>query len=362
MQEKLKDAVLQAEKIAGKNLSLPILSCILLEAEKNHLIVRANNLDLGFKKTIPAKVEEAGMTAVSGAVLSALIGGMGNEKGIKLSADEHVLSVKSSKNRATIKSLPHEDFPTIPPAPEGKSFSVEGSDLVRGIRSVSYSSSVGSVKPELSSVYLRKDDAGLVFAATDSFRLAEKRVRFGNGAADIEPMLIPFKNTSEIVRVLESAEGLVHVYTSKHQVSFVFGETYLTSRLLEGSFPDYREIIPKEAKTEVVLLKADLAESLKLANIFSDSFNQVSFSVKPKEKRFEITARNNSVGENSTEVPAALEGEETEANFNYRYIADCLQSIPSDSVSLSFAGAAKPMVVRGVSDKSFTYLVMPMNR
>ena len=131
---------------------------------------------------------------------------------------------------------------------------------------------------------------------------------------------------------------------------------------MDGSFPDYRQIIPKESKTEVVVLKEDLVRALKVATVFSDSFNQTTFSVNPAKKKLELKAKSADVGEGSTVLQAAISGESVEISFNHRYFSDCLASIPSDSVSISFSGANKPTVIRGVSDTSFIYIVMPMNR
>jgi DNA polymerase-3 subunit beta len=137
---------------------------------------------------------------------------------------------------------------------------------------------------------------------------------------------------------------------------------YLTSRVIDGVFPDYRQILPKEFKTEAVVLKQDLLSSLKLSNIFSDKFNQVNFSIKPKAKMFEISSINSDVGENKTNLDATMTGEDVELGFNFKYFLDCFQSINSDSISIKLNQSSKPMVISGVSDKSFTYLIMPMNR
>lgn len=361
VQEKLQTALSQAEKVAGKNLNLPVLSCVFIEAKKGQLLVMSTNLDLGFQSVVPAKVEEDGVVVVPASTFSAFISNIPREKSVKLSSDGLTLSVTTLKNRTIIKCLSPEDFPTIPELIKTQSFEIAARDLVRGFRSVSYSSSVSSIKPELSSVFAYPDGGDIVFVATDSFRLAEKRIKTKE-PKDFEPVLIPFKNVAEIVRVLETAEGFVEVRLNKHQIAFAFGGTYLTSRLVEGAFPDYRQIIPKEFKTEAVLLKEDLAQSLKIATIFSDTFNQAGLVLSPKEKRFELTTKNGNLGENTTTLDAALSGEAAASNFNYRYLADCLQSIDADSLSLSLSGPSRPVVIRGVSDKSFTYLVMPMNK
>lgn len=361
VQDKLRLLLSQAEKIAGKNLSLPVLSCFYIIAEKGQLTIRATNLDIGFQSSIPAKVDEEGVVAVPANILGAFVSSIPNEKSIKLVSDNNIFSVTSLQNRTTIKCMSHDDFPTIPELPQTEGFEIEAKEFIKGLKAVWYSSGVSSIKPELATVYVYSDDNDIVFVATDSFRLAEKRIKV-KSRKEFDRVLIPFKNVIEIIRVLEQAPDNVSVYLNKHQIAFVFGTTRLTSRVVDGTFPDYQQIIPKEFKTEAVVLKEDLARSLKIANIFSDTFNQVSVLISPKEKRFELTTKNSNLGENTSLLSGALTGEQAESSFNYRYINDCLQSIVADSISLSFAGAGRPVVLRGVSDKSFTYLVMPMNR
>ncbi len=360
VQEKLQKVLSQAERISSKHLNLPVLACVRLEAKKGQLMVRATNLDLGFESALPAKVDEEGVLAVPAGVLASFVANLQGEKNVKLKGDTNTLSVVTPKNRTVIKCVPSEDFPTIPEVSREQHFEISAGDFVKGLKAVWYSSSISSIKPELSSVFIYPDNDSLVFAATDSFRLAEKKVK--TKTVDFERLLIPFKNIPEIMRVLEEEDGGVEVRLNKNQIAFMFGGTHLTSRVIDGTFPDYRQIIPKEFKTEAVLLKEDLARSLKIATIFSDKFNQIHVNLAPSEKKFELTTKNNTLGENTTSLDAALSGERAEASFNYRYIADCLQSIDADSISLSFAGASRPVVIRGVGDKSFTYLVMPMNR
>lgn len=362
VQEKLQKILSQAERIAGKNLNLPVLSCFYVEAESGKLTIKATNLDIGFQSSIPVKVEEVGIVAVPANAFSSFVGNLSGEKSVKLKSDGTNLSVVTAKNKTNIKCLPFEDFPTLPNISEEKGFEINAKDFIKGLKAVWYSSSVSSIKPELSSVFVYPDDGFLVFAATDSFRLAEKRIKTKVTTKEFERILIPFKNVPEIIRVLENAEGTVLARLTNNLIAFSFGDTYLTSRVIDGMFPDYRQIIPKEVKTEAIILKEDLVRSLKTATIFSDTFNQVNVSVNPSEKKFELTTKNSTLGETATMLDAALTGESAEVNFNYRYISDCLQSIEADSVSLSFAGAGRPVVIRGVGDRSFTYLVMPMNR
>jgi DNA polymerase-3 subunit beta len=157
--------------------------------------------------------------------------------------------------------------------------------------------------------------------------------------------------------------GNISLRVSKNLISFESGGVYAVSRVTDGVFPDYRQIIPKGFIAEAVALKQDVMNSLKISNIFSDKFNQIRLIIDPKKKILEIQTKNSDVGENSTVIDAALTGERVEINFNCKYIADCFQSIESDSVSFQVSGPNRPMVIRPVSgDQSFMYLAMPMNR
>jgi DNA polymerase-3 subunit beta len=137
---------------------------------------------------------------------------------------------------------------------------------------------------------------------------------------------------------------------------------YLVSRLIDGSFPDYNQIIPKSFVTTATVLKDDLLNSIKASNIFSDALNQVKLKVDVKNKSLKIESKNNDIGEYDESINASVSGDNVELNFNNKYITDCMQSIPSDSLTLSFGGVGKPLAISGATDKSFLYIVMPMNR
>ncbi len=358
--EKIKNAISQVERITGKNLTLPILSSVLLVASSNSLKLRSTNLSLGIEVEIPAKIEKEGVLAVSGAVLNAVFSNVSQNDTVQLEEKDGNLSVKTKKSQIKLKGQPHEDFPTIPRV-SGASFEIDSKKLIDGIKSVYYSSSVSDIKPEISSVFLYVNADNLVFVSTDSFRLAEKKIKM-KGLEETTRILIPFKNVNEILRVFGDYHGFIKVCLNKNQISFSSENIYLTSRVIDGIFPDYRQIIPKEFTTEVVVLKQDLLNALKISNVFSDKFNQVNLKITPKEKVFELSSSNNDIGENKTYLDAVINGEAIELSFNYKYFLDCFQSIATDSISIKFSGTQRPMVISPVSDTSFLYLIMPMNR
>lgn len=360
--EKIEKALNLAERATSKNPTLPILSCVLLEAKNNTLLIKATNLDVGIEVSVPAKVEKEGVVAVNGGTLLGFIANTSTGDKITLESSGGNVNVSTTGGDATLKGFSHEDFPNTTKLSSGMGIMIDGAALSSGIRSVFYSASVSHIKPELASVVLYGDGKNIVFVSTDSFRLAEKKVAIGS-SKEIPQTIIPIKNAVELARVAEEfSNENVKLFIAKNQIAVEGKNIYFVSRTVDGAFPDYRQIIPKESKTEAVVLKEDLIRSLRVATVFSDTFNQTTFSVLPGKKRMQLKAKNADIGEGSTVLQAAISGEPIELSFNHRYFSDCMPSIQSDSVSISFSGPGKATLIRGVSDTSFVYIVMPMNR
>lgn len=349
------------EKVSGKNTNLPVLSCVLLIAKKGRLVLRATNLELGIEATIPAKVEEEGVVAVPASVFYSTISSTYGSAVVTLEVANNNLLISTTTSKTLVKALPCEDFPSLPSVKNPTEVVLPTEEFLRGIRAVWYSASLSSIKPELASVYVFVDGKRLFFVATDSFRLAEKHVPLQK-SVEFNPILIPFKNIADIIRVLDHQGGDTTLHISDTQVSFLFDTIYITSRLVDGTFPDYKQIIPKEKRTEAVVLKQDLVNVFKKVTVFSDRFNHVGFRVRPTKKEFTIEAENSEVGETTETLNAALSGEDLEINFNHKYVTDSFQSLSGDSVVLSFVGLSKPVIMRSVSDSTFLYLVMPLNK
>lgn len=356
---KIKKALVSVERITGKNLTLPVLSSILWVATGKTLKLRATNLNIGIEIEIPAKIEKEGVVAVRGDILSSLFSFLQGDAFVVFELINNNLLVKTNTSTILLKSIPHDDFPTIPTV-EGETFLIPSKKFIDGIKSVYYSASLSEIKPEIGSVYIYPEEDILVFVSTDSFRLAEKKIKIKQKLS-FEGILIPYKNIVEIIKIFDGVDEDLKISLQKNQISFSAENIYLTSRVVDGNFPDYKQIIPKNPTTKAVVLKQDFISSLKISNIFSDKFNQIAITIKPNEKIFEIESKNVDIGENTTMLAGALSGESVSANFNYKYILDCFQSTVGDSLSLELNGNNKPMIIRGVGDASFLYLVMPMN-
>ncbi|MAZ67255.1 DNA polymerase III subunit beta [bacterium] len=363
LKKDIEEAVEMASRAISNSATLPVLRCVVLETKgKSELELKATNLELGIKKTIQVDTKKDGKVAIPVQILGAALKTPSSQTKIGIETTEGSVVVTTGESKTTIKTIPVDDFPKIP-NPEAKdTYLVPTEVLVKGIRSVLHSVSTSLIKPELASVYMHHEDNHLLFVATDSFRLAEKKVVYKTDS-EFPTAILPAKNITDVIRILElQPPGNIELIIDENQCSIKRDGLYITSRIIDGSFPDYKSILPKEKTTEVVVLKEDLLAALRKAQIFSDKFGQVSLHIYPQKKTFTVSARNNDVGEVFASLTATITGEELDINFNHRYLLDFFQSISTDSVSLTFSGLGRPLILRGVGDSSFSYLVMPMNR
>lgn len=358
---KLIQALELACRISTKHVTLPVLQCVLLSAKDNLISLRATNLELSLEVVLPGSVTEEGVIAVPAQTLLQSLQFV-NEANITLRDDEGVLAVELEKTKTSIKSIPHEEFPTFQTQPlNGQVINRQTFSL--GIKTTLFAASVSSIKPELGCVYVQqKKEHSLTFVATDSFRLMEKTVPQKGLVLD-QSFLLPQKNAQEISRICDSlnedpqmvvAENLFSLWFPNHNV-------FVVSRLVSGSFPDYEQIIPKEYVSTVTVLRADLLKSFKKTSIFLNKYLQVSLALS-SGVGLTVSAQNSEVGHVTDSVKAVVVGEELNLNFNQNYLADCLSHINDDSLELRFAGIGRPLVIAGVTEKSLRYLVMPMNR
>ncbi|MBM3272005.1 DNA polymerase III subunit beta [Candidatus Kaiserbacteria bacterium] len=359
--ERLLRAVQLTERIVGKKESLPVLSCLLLETIEHGLMVRATNLEAGIEVMCPAEVLGSGTVAVPVSTFSQTIRTLQGDK-VTLSIIESNLIIESKGSKTLIKTVPHDEFPILPIQSDTEKISTPRKKLLEGLQSVMYAASPSMIRPELGSVFVSIHNEKIICAATDSFRLAEKKISNQNGLYK-EDVLIPLKHAIELTHILELlTNDNIDVYIDEAQMIVVGEGTKFISRIIDGSFPNYTEIIPKTFSTEATLLKNDFSEVLRKARVFSGIEQNIAFHIYPNKKIFSATARSSDVGEMSDTVEAALSGEDVDISFHINYLNDCLQAIKTDSIVLGFLGAYKPLVIKGVGDEGFTYLAMPLNK
>lgn len=359
--EQFASAVSVTARFAERRPNLPVLASILIVAESGRLILRATNLECGVEITVPAKIIERGIVAISASILAGFVSNA-RGKNISGSVVGELFKIETDRVSANIKTIPHEDFPILPKVSAERSFTEKSNDFARAIRNVVYCASTSAVKPELQSILLYGDGGKLTAVATDSFRLAEKTVPLRAGGT-VPQLLLPARNAAELMRILDGAgSSEVGLYYNDNQLSTQVGNIYYTSRLIDGSFPNYRQILPKSFSTEAVILREDFSAALKSLAVFSDKFSQISLTIAPEKKAILLTSRNPDIGEQTSTVHATISGGGLTMSFNSRYLADSLQAISGDSVRIHANGAGKAILIRDAVDESFLYLAMPMNR
>jgi DNA polymerase-3 subunit beta len=355
------ESILRAEKVTGKNHTLPILSCVLLHTQGNILTITATNLEVGVAYQVPIQGSEDGVVAVSGSVLVQVITTLPSHTQIQFTTTQGFLIIESAGMVSKLAIQNTEEFPALPHVEQAHEVQLPSKTLSTAIEHVSFCASNSTIKPELSSVYIHPDGSTLITAATDSFRLAEKKVPLQK-AVSAEPFLIPIRSIPDVVKFLESAPEYITLHINNHQLSVTTETAYLTLRLVSGTFPDYTQIIPKEYITEITTLRFDIERILRRAAVFTDQFNQTTLDIKPKKKKCSIYTQHTTVGETTDELTITGTGEDLTIRFNQRYLLDSLHSITTDSILLQFGGQSQPAIVRPVGDTTYIYLVMPMNR
>jgi DNA polymerase-3 subunit beta len=360
LKNNLKEAVCLSEKITGKNLTLPILSNILISAEDKILKLTATNLEIGIEIEIPSKIEKTGKLAIPSNIFNSFLSNLSNDENITLESQNNNLLISNLNSSTLIKGQSTDDFPILPKIDQKKEIEISVNDLILGIKSVLYSVSFSNIKPEISSIYVFSGkNIPFTFAATDSFRLAEKKFKYSFN--DFQGVLIPYKSAVEILRIFEGKEGKIKLIFDNNQIFLLIDNIKFISRLTEGIFPDYQQIIPKKFTTEIILNKDVLIGALKMTSIFSSRLNEINFNIGPKNDFIIIRTSNIDTGESKVNIPAKITGEELNMVFNHKYIFECLSHIYSPQILFRFSGLEKPLVISGIGDNFFQYVVMPMN-
>lgn len=351
------------ERVVSHNLSLPILKNVLLETNKNQITLKATNLDIGIEINIPAKVDEKITTSFNPGVLSNFLTNLKDEDKIFINLDNENLHIETEFTNTLIKSESSEDFPNIPQVKDVDSVNIPVEDFVYGIKSVLYAATVSDIKPEIASVYIYKLENNLVFVATDSFRLAEKKVVIKSNIDDFKSIIIPVRNAGEIIKIFENEVDEIKISSNNNQISLWTGNTHFTSRLIDGVYPDYNQIMPKTFKTTIEIDKNKFIQSLKLTNIFSNNFNQIKIKVLKDKQQLSLESENADRGKNTTVINCKINGSDFEAYYNVKYILDYFNtSNNTNEVILGLNEQNKPLHIKGLDKDNFSYIIMPVNR
>ncbi|MEA1936936.1 MAG: DNA polymerase III subunit beta [Patescibacteria group bacterium] len=369
-QENLNKALNVVGKIVNKNTTLPILNNVLLKTDKGRLKLISTNLELGVDYWVGGKIEEEGEITVPTKLFANFISTIpsGNIE-MKLRGD--VLSVKCGGYKTNIKAIDAKEYPLIPKIEMKPIFKIKSADFKRALFQVLPSISNSESRIEITGVFMdlsELDKNKLILVATDSYRLAEKTLKLEKEninketvdlLKDIKSIIIPKSAIQEIVRDLDNEDEMVEITVSENQILFSFGNTSVISRLIEGKYPDYKQIIPSKFESEVKIKIDEGINAIKVASLFANaSSNSVELKLLPKSKSLEINAETSDVGSNNSKISAEITGKELTVVYNYRYLLDGLNSISDDKVILKVNGEGMPTVLSSDTDKSFLYVIM----
>ncbi len=344
--------------------TLPILNNILVQTSPAGLQLTATNLEIGIKQTIPAEVQEEGGITAPARLLTDFVTSLPDAQlSMTLDKKTQSLNLKCARFDANIRGIAAAEFPSVPStAEEGMLLQINPQDLQTAIDQTTIAASTDEGRPVLTGVYAQLEGEGMILAATDGHRLAVKRVRLGKGGPAAEQVVIPARALAELSRILRGngeAEVAVTLPASKNQVFFRTKTVELMSRLIEGTYPNYQQVIPGESKTTVRTKTQELLQTTKVVSFFAkDSANVIKLST--GDGKLILAATTSEVGHNTAEVEAEVQGEEVQIAFNAKYLLDVLQVLQNDEVTLAFNGPLTPGVIRPVGRDDYLYIIMPV--
>ncbi|MCK4781870.1 DNA polymerase III subunit beta [Candidatus Parcubacteria bacterium] len=366
LKENFKNGLNIIERITGKNLTLPVLNNVLLTVEKNFLNLSTTDLEMGINWWGLVKTEKQGKISIPAKLLSSFTGLLPDKK-IILEAKDKTLFIECEKRKTKIKGQDPEEFPLIPKIENQEFIEVDSYKFCQGLSQVIEVISSSQVRPEISGVYLLFQKDLIKMVGTDSFRLAEKTLSLKNKIKKECSLIIPQKTIRELINVLGEKKEKLKIFFSPSQIMFELvmpeishPQVQIISRLIDGEYPDYQEIIPKNYETQIILEKKEFLNQIKTASLFSGNINEVKFKINPKEGKIEIFTQSSELGENKSYLLGKTEGNPIEVSFNHKFISDGLSNIESSEVIFGLNKDGGPAVLKPVGDESYIYVVMPV--
>ena len=364
LKENLHLAVNTASRFVASKAQLPVLGNLLIVADKE-LKITATNLETGLNYWVGAKIEKTGSICVPARLFSEFVASLPSEK-VELEIIDNSLFVKSAGFQASFNGINAGEFPAVPTSTDQSKIALSGQNLGKVFNQLTFAAAQDESRPVLGGVLLKLKEERLIAVATDGYRLSLKEIKEIKGIQKVidfqKGLLVPARTLTEIGRLVDEtkSENLgLNIAPESNQIIFSVGEAEVVSRLIEGEFPDYEKIIPKENTTKAVFDKEDLARSVKIASLFArESANIVKFNIKGKSAK--ISANAAQLGENISEIDAKLEGEDVQIAFNAKYLSDYLASIGGQTVVLKASGALNPGVFTCDSDSSYLHIIMPV--
>jgi len=372
LQEKLKKGLNIIERISGKSISLPILSNVLIETKKNFLRLSSTDLEIGINWWGLVKTEKDGSTTIPINLLSNFLKLLPNKQ-IIIEKKDNFLNFECDNLNTQIKSNSPEDFPIIPEVSREEFIELDITPFCEGLEKVVDIASISQTKPEISGIYFNIQKDAIRATATDSFRLAEKTFLPKEINLDIQTQnkkiafILPQKTTREIINIFKELGGRVKIYFSPNQILIEnqmeetnHPQIQIVSRLIEGEYPSYEEIIPKKHQTQIIINKNEFLNQLKIAALFTGKINEIKLNIDAKKGVLEIFSQSPDLGEHHAQINSRIKGENMEISFNYKFLIDGLQNIKSPEVVFELKKEDEPALLKAADDPNYLYVVMPI--
>ena len=363
LQENLKNGL----NIIGKNLTLPILNNILLITDKKQLKLSTTDLEIAITNYIICKTEKEGGITVPARILVNFINNLPNKK-IEISIKNNIIYLKCDNFKSNIKGLDIKDFPIIPKIKNEPTLEVNYLTLKNALEQVINFTSFSDIRPEITGVFFNfSSDKEIKIVATDSFRLGEKIIYLKDNKINKNnqgSVIVPGKTIQELIRILSNLEkdeeGLVKISIENNQILFNFSKIQIISKLIEGSYPNYQQLMSKQFETNILINKEELVKAIKLSSFFSSKINDIRLKIDSKKSLISIFSQDIELGENLSDLQAEVKGKDLEIIFNHKYLLDGLNSINTKRVFIGFNGETSPGIIKPEGDDSFNYVIMPI--
>ena len=372
LQENLKNSLFVVSHVASKNINLPILNNIMIEAKEKNIKLIATDLEIGIKCLVRGKVEKEGAFTVDSKVISDYITLLPNKK-VDIEKKENKLIIKGENYKTIIQGQAADEFPLIPKINKKTHYKVKTNDFKKALTQVIFAVSTSETRVELSGALFVFNKNTLTLAATDSYRLAEKEIKITTNATSEgdKKIIIPAKTLQELIRILsgireenigeESEE--VQFYILENQILFIIGQIELTSRLIEGQYPDYKQIIPTSSETKININRHELIRAVRAAAIFSKAgINDINLDFPLNKNKVVVSSASSQTGENTAELEATINGKDNGMVVNYRYLLDGLNNIDSENVKIEVTNNNTPCVLKPEKEEDYLYIIMPIKQ
>jgi len=353
-------AALQSVMRAVSNRSTqPILGNTLIEFEEGRLSFTGTDLEIGLKTSVEAQVEDSGSLSVPAKLLYDIISNLPGKEIDLYQEKEHELLIKQGRSKYSIRTLPASEYPLFPEFEKGNICAVSADILQQAIRQVIFASSQDESRRILTGVLLEVEGSNLKLVATDGHRLALRNLSLSEPSQEETSLIIPGRTLNELSRLLSSGEGEVMIRVLSNQVAFIYNKIVLVSRIIEGKYPNYRQVIPANLPYESIVSREEISKAVKGAHILAKEGSHVvkmSFSA----ERIAVTAGTQDVGDVYEEISAQYNGEDEDIAFNAKYLLDILGNLDEEMLQIKSGTSLSPAIIRPMGEEEYTYVVMPV--